>query len=154
MSELTDELKNHADFIFEGEAVSYSPSQLRKSGQGMQPAEITFRIDKVLKGPNLKETRAQWINGTFGESKTLAEFKKTYGTKIKVGLITPEAFAKIIECKKIRRSDAATDKGRFVESCSSPLVDAGHTKKENLEKNWVVQGHCTPPFLLPMKKEK
>lgn len=84
---LTDELKSHADFVFEGEAIAYSPSKLKEPGSDMQPAEVTFRVDRVIKGPQLKRSKASWINGTLGESKNLAEFKKSYGTKTKVANI-------------------------------------------------------------------
>ena len=149
--ELTDELKSHADIVFQGEAINYSSSKLGKNG--LEPAEITFRVDKVLKGPKLSVTSAKWVNGTFGESSNLTEFKKDYGKKITVGLITSKALARITECKKVRSTNEGTGEISIEEDCTTPLIAGEYRKKEESDKNWVVQGACTPPFLLSINNE-
>ncbi len=150
--ELTEELKGHADLIFEGEAVSYRPSKMRTRGKGMQPAVIEFNVVKTLKGTKVKTVKAHWINGSFGESPSLAEFKKRFGQKVKVGLISPMGFDKIVDCRMRRYTNAGSGQVTEKETCSSPLLGYGRTPKDKPKNHWVVQGPCTPPFIEKVHK--
>ncbi len=152
--DLTNELKGHADLVFEGEAVAYTPSKVRAPGKGMQPAVIEFKVAKQIKGEKRKTVKAHWINGTFGESRSLVDFKKRYGNRVKVGLITPKGFEKIVDCRMRRYTNAGTGKVTEKESCTSPLIGYGRTSKEKPKHNWVVQGPCTTPFVEPLHRNK
>lgn len=85
---LTDELKSKADLVFIGRAIAYTPPRLAQAGERGEgtPARIRFKIEKILRGSRKSEIEVSWINGTFGESKDLEAFLKTYGARSHVGV--------------------------------------------------------------------
>lgn len=85
---LSEELKAKADSIFIGEAIAYSPRPPPDSKtRSPRPAVIRFKVEKTLLGPSRPEVEVYWSNETFGESRSLEDFKKTYGPKTRVGLV-------------------------------------------------------------------
>lgn len=91
---LTDELKNKADTVFVGEAVAYTPPS---KDRPPKPAVIRFRVEKILSGPASRQIEVYWINETFGESRSLKEFKKSYGQRTRVGITKAKGSAKETE---------------------------------------------------------
>jgi hypothetical protein len=84
---LDDKIKSEADLVFVGKAVDYVPSKFTK-GKGLTPARIRFAVEKTIRGEKKTEVEALWVNGTFGESKSLREFRERYGELLEVGLTT------------------------------------------------------------------
>ena len=150
---LSGEMKEKADLVFVGVPIKYAPSKMLPNGNGLQPAEITFEIKKTIKGKGQKIINVQWINGTFGESASLDEFKKKYGSEIRVGVATPDAFKKFVKCEMMKSVNALTGKGKMVESCRSPILGMGQSSKDFPNKPWLVQGPCSPPYMKKIKSE-
>lgn len=93
---LTDEIKNRATSVFVGEAISYAPRPKNNSkSDKWKPAVIRFKVERTISGPEIKQIDVYWINGTFGESQSLQEFRRTFGKKSRVGITntnrSPEA---------------------------------------------------------------
>jgi hypothetical protein len=141
---LSDNLKDKADMVIIGKAVEYTPSRLRK-GKGLLPAKIKFEVQKTLKGEKQSHVTAYWINGTFGESKSLTTFRGKFGSRTKVGLVFPKTYLK--QCREIERKNAMTQKVSKKVTCSGELLAS---PVEGLpHQPWVVQGPCTDPFMFP-----
>jgi hypothetical protein len=85
---LTEEVKSRAEIVFIGKAIAYTPRPKfnPKSRQSRRPAIIRFQVEKVLSGPEQNEYEVYWINGTFGQSLSLEDFIKGYGSRTRVGI--------------------------------------------------------------------
>ena len=98
-----------------------------------------------MKGQKQSHVSAYWINGTFGESKSIDEFRKRFGTTTTVGLVFPKTYLK--QCKEVKRKNALTQKVSKEMSCRGELI-AGPIKGLP-NRPWIVQGPCTDPFMSP-----
>lgn len=127
-----------ANTLFIGEAVEYTPPNLEKG----IPAIIRFKVKKTIRGTREKEFRVFWTNGTFGESKSLADFKSTYGALTKVGIVLPDTYLK--KCREVDIESAAGKKSKGM-SCNWEVLAEPVVGSENLP--WVLQGRCTPPYM-------
>jgi hypothetical protein len=84
---LSDAILRRAQTVFIGEAVAYTPRpKFDPKAPAWKPAVIRFKVEKVLSGAAQKQIEVYWINGTFGESTSLEEFKKTFGPRTRVGV--------------------------------------------------------------------
>lgn len=127
---LSEELLRSADVVFVGEAVEYVPSRLEKTG--MRPALIRFKVRRMLRGAQRSEVSVYWVNGTFGESKSLKDFQREYGAATEVGVVFKD---------RCRQGQGACDED------FGGLAQPAPGRK----LPWVQQGPCTAPYLRPVR---
>ena len=133
---LPEQRKKQAAVVFIGEPVAYTPSRMRKLGEGVRPALIRFNVVKMLRGPARAEYSAYWSNGTFGESASLDVFRKDFGRSMEVGL---EWRPRCVT------SRGTTFAGKVIVQtyCDDDFAKLGKDSK----LPWIVQDACSDPYL-------
>ncbi len=135
-AQLTD-----ADAVLYANPVQFFPSQGLSNDQ--IPARIVYHVTSVIRGSfnTGDEIEVYWLNGTFGESSDLDDFKSTYGAHQRIGLIMPETY--LGWCRMVRSS-----KGGVIsetELCAGPF---NARPSENFpNRPWIMNAGCSDSFI-------
>jgi hypothetical protein len=142
---LTEEQASEADLVFTGNAVDYAPANKGS------PAVVTFHVEKIILGNAPSDTlQVYWVNGMFGESLSLKEFRTKYGYKNKVGVIFPETYNSHRKCEK---KPGVNGLGEKVETiyCTIDLPLPFYPKEDATfyDKPWIISDVCSTAFISP-----
>jgi hypothetical protein len=140
MQPLTDEQMQQAQSVFIGTAIAYEATR------SPNPDVITFRVEKVVSGKSVEGIiKVNWIHGTFGMPGSLREFHRSYGKKIKVGILFQEAFPG--ECSVKDFINALTGEKVPQRTCTSDFIG----KDSESELPWVMNAPCSEPYIMPVE---
>ena len=157
--------------VFEGKVVAVHPeiklvpNRWKSSGDD-EPNEIeqvvgldiTFDVQKVIRGDiSLGEVRVGWNRrGTHAiYPATLSDFKREWGTLVRVGLTTPDLFGKYCKEKEIPYTPAISSgesqaRHRRKETICSREASGFHAK-DATTKTYVFSARCfDEPYMIPI----
>lgn len=135
---LTETDLENAQSVFIGEAIRYRRGP---------PAIITFRVTALLSGRRVSgEINVYWVHGTFGSPRSLASFKRQYGSTTRVGILFSDAFPKTCKMQEVHNGY-----GKFLGekmTCYSEFI--GPTVySEFSDLPWVLNKGCSGPYMFP-----
>jgi hypothetical protein len=145
---LTEDDLLKAQTVFLGKAIDYRPVKQqifdgKSKPEPLAPAEITFRVRKVLSGKDIPyHITVNWIHGLFGHPGSLASFKQRYGSLTKVGILFPETFPKI--CAMEARENVLGKPLGETMDCHSEFTGSAPS-----DMPWVLNKHCSGPYMFP-----
>lgn len=146
-----------ANVVFEGTVTAIHPTIKEftvgdETNERVIALDITFDIEKVVRGsPDQRFIRVSWIHGTFGYPRSIEELRETYGEKLRVGLITPEAMTDDCSRQINTKKTAAGYKSELIKiNCKMGYRAENSSDPRSgypTPKPFIMNGPCTGPYM-------